>query len=159
MDAVGDLQTALLTDVLDAVDKLTGHTFVLQLLGQLHLKGDGQVAFIGHQPARDILRDDFHIDSFDGEGLTLYLDADGALLFEFCNLLLRELVHSGGHTLHKLTELLAHRTEIALHLLHQYTGSLHETELLHVHLVHDEILDSLDMLLLFSINSRNHDGL
>ena len=87
-DMVGNLQTTLLTDVLNAVDELTGHTFILQFIGEFHLKGYGQVAFVSYQPARNILADDIHIDSLDSQGLTLNLDADATLLLELGNLLL-----------------------------------------------------------------------
>ena len=69
------------------------------------------------------------------------------------------MVHRSGNTLHEFAKLLAHRTEVALHLLHQHASTLDETEFLHIHLVHDQVLNGLYMLLLLSIDGRNHDGL
>ena len=91
--------------------------------------------------------------------LTFHFNSDSTLLLEFCYLFLREFSHYGSHTLHQLAELLTHRTEVTLHFLHQHTGTLHETKFLDIHLVHDQVLHCLDMLLLFLIDGRNHNSL
>ena len=52
---VTDLEAALLTQVLNAVDQLTSRTLEAQLIGHGDIQSDGQRAFVSHEPARDIL--------------------------------------------------------------------------------------------------------
>ena len=59
--AVGNLQSAVLAQVLYAVDDLAGHTLVDKLLAKLNLKGYGQVALVADEPSGNILADDVYI--------------------------------------------------------------------------------------------------
>ena len=79
--------------------------------------------------------------------------------FEFSDLLLRETIDGGGNGLHQLAELLAHRAEVALHFLHENALSFDKREFLDIHLVHNQLLHSFDVLLLLGIDGRNHNFL
>ena len=63
----------------------------------------------------------------------------------------------GCYLLHQLTELLTHDTEVTLHLLNKDALTLNESKVLNVHLVLDKVCNSLNVLLLSCIDSRNHN--
>src|SRR5664279_2733887 len=58
---IGDIISIFLTDILNAVYKLTGDTFITQIIRYRNIKGHSQFSLIGHLPSRDILGDNFNI--------------------------------------------------------------------------------------------------
>ena len=88
MHTVGNLQSAILSDILDAVNELTCHTLVTEFVGEFHLQCDREVAFVADKPAGNILADDIYINSLNGKGLSLNTDVDGTLLLEHRDIVL-----------------------------------------------------------------------
>ena len=156
---VSNFQPTLLADVLDAVHQLTGHTLSTQFIGQSNIEGYGEIAFVAHQPARDILADDFNIGSLDADGLSFDIDGKSAISLKVCYLLLAKGIDSSSHGLHHLTELLAHGAEIALHFLHQDASALNEFHFLDVHFLQENLLHALDGIALGAVNGRDHQRL
>ena len=81
---VGDFQSALLTDILDTVHQLTGHTLGTQFIGQSDIEGYGQIAFVTYQPSWNVLADDFNVLSQNLLAIQLQL----SIGLQFGNLLL-----------------------------------------------------------------------
>ena len=90
VDAVGNLQTCLLAEVLDTVNQLTSHTLLLQFWGQLYLKRYGQIALVRYEPSWNILRDNLHVGYLYHGFLAVDIQCDVACLLKSCNLVLIE---------------------------------------------------------------------
>ena len=58
---ISDIESALLPDILDPVDKLPGNTFISQFIGYGNIKGNGKFAIIGNLPAGNIFGDYLNI--------------------------------------------------------------------------------------------------
>src|SRR5664280_439721 len=58
---IGDIISIFLTYILNSVYKLTGDTFITQIIRYSNVKGHGQFPFVGYLPSRDILGDNFNI--------------------------------------------------------------------------------------------------
>ena len=71
--AVGNLQSAVLAQVLYTVDNLAGHTLVDKLIAKLNLKGNGKIALVAHQPAGNVLTDDVNVCRINNNVLSVYL--------------------------------------------------------------------------------------
>ena len=98
-DTVGDIKT-FLTDVLDAVDQLTGNALVTQFGGDGDIESDSETTFVGNHPTGDVLSGYFDIGdeylhrlAFDGEFAT-------ALSLKSIDLLLRELHNLSADSFH-----------------------------------------------------------
>ena len=157
-DAVGNLEAALLAQVLDALYEFAGIAFVAELVGDGDVEGYGQGAVVGNRPAGDILAEDFHILQLHGDGIACGQGQRQLASLKNGNLLLCEGYDGCVDVLHQLAELLAHRAEVALHFLHQHALGIHELHLLHVHLVQYELLHRQQTLLLLGVDGGNGDA-
>ena len=157
MDLIRYIETAALTQVLDTIHQLTGQPLLTQILGYGNIQSDCQATFISDQPTRDILRDDLYICTLQNGLLSIYHQGKRSGFLESVDIFLAHRLNRGGQRLHDLSVARAQLLKVRFDLLHQDTCRIiHELQLLHVHLVQDQVLHSLDTLLLMSVYNRNH---
>ena len=157
---VADLEATLLAEVLDAVDQLTSRPFEAQLIGHGDIQSDGQRAFVGDQPARDILRIDIYIVTEDGHRRSFDREVQLPRALDGGNLLLRELCHSSSDRLHNLAIAWAELLEVGLDTLDQHAFAVgDELQFLEVHLAEDEGHDRKDGLMIGLVDDGDHQTL
>ena len=142
--AVGDLEAALLAQVLYALYELAGYALGTQLGGYGDVECHGEGAFAGDAPSRYVLAEDLDVFEVDGDAVARGQSQRQVSAFELGNLLLGECCDCSIDILHQLAKLLAHGAEVAFHLLAEKACSLHELQSLDVDLVEYELLHRLD---------------
>ena len=156
--SVGNFQAAFLAKVLNAVDNLARHTFFYKFVGEFHFESHGQIAFVRHQPTRNVFADNLYISRLYRHFVAFHHQVDVSIAFQVGDGLLFQSFHLGGDTFHQLTKLLTHCTEVALHFLNKHALSIfNEVQFLNVHFAHNEVFHCLDVRSLTLVYGRNHD--
>ena len=156
MYAVGDLESALLAQALDAAYQFACNALQAQVLADFQIERNGQSALVGHAPSGNILAEDLYVGQFYVGCIAAgQCEEDAAVVLQLAYLLLCHGLYGGIHVLHQCAELLSHDSEVALHLLYQHAFGLHKLHLLDVHFVQDELLHCFESLSLLRIGGRD----
>ena len=91
-NAVGDLQTRGLAEVLDTVDKFACDTFFDECRSEFNIKGDGDSAIVCYELTWHIFGDDLYILCHKG----VVAECEGARGFKGGNIVLGHLCNSGS---------------------------------------------------------------
>ena len=159
-NTVGNLEILFLTQVLYTLHQFTGRTLHAKRIRHGNIERHRQAAFIGHRPAGNVLTENLHVGHLDGYRLAaLQGHAERAFAFQLSYLFLCQALHRSGHVLHQFTELLAHRTEVALHFLHQHAIAFHKLQFLDVHFVQNQLFHGFYAFTAFGVTRRYGNAL
>ena len=117
LDAVGNLQTGGLTEVLDAVDEFASDTLFYQFIGQFDIQCDSKDTIVGYEPARHVFRQNFHILGHYRVVESRKSKVESTFCFHLCNLVLGHRVDGSCQGFHVRTYFLTEHFEIRLDLL------------------------------------------
>jgi hypothetical protein len=84
VDAVLDIETGILAELLDLADEVAGHAFADELRGEDGADGDLDTGVIGGHPFGGLLSGDEDIVGVEVDGLSVELDLDGCAASEGC---------------------------------------------------------------------------
>src|SRR5690554_1728418 len=157
-DFIGNIQTTVLTQILNTVNQFTGITFLAQVLTNGNVQCHSNPSFIGHQPAGNVLTDDFHILGQQLELLPVYLHGKRTSTFKSRYIFGSHCTNSRGYRLHQFAVLWTQRLEVWFNGFNQNTGTFFQVlQLLHIHLIQNQILHRFQLGLKAGIQNRDHD--
>ncbi len=132
---------------MNAVYQFPRHALTTELLGNGNVECDGQASFGGDEPAGHILRRDLVVGRCRYHLLAGYVEHRLGVAFYGRDLLLREAGHQSRDLLHVLAVLGTEGLEVGLDTLCYHARRVaYKFDLLDVHFVHYERLDSFDAL-------------
>ncbi len=127
--------------------------------GDIDIEGDGEIAFVGHEPSGYILGYDLYIGAVDHGVLTGYFKGDVAIAFESGHLVGSHGLDCGGHLFHHLAEAWAELLEVGLDALHEDTfARIDYLDLLDVDLAEHELRHGEYVGPLAVVDGGEHDA-